>query len=244
MKPRKPDESDAHYISRLEASNNEMRKLGNWAKRVGRAVTWLACDANLAFQAMAEKAGVRSHPSVTAVVKAFDTIAHPEWAPENADVGDLTFPTDWDLDPPNAWSGDADMELNAGIAKALEYIAGRRFNCNEAEFKYLGEIAEALEKPLQGVIDKTMPERAERQPIDIPDNASRDDLANVINELSWRALDLGQDMAATNEILRRDLRAASYRRVCGELYEMSNLHVPVRDPHFDVKMIGGEAIPF
>jgi hypothetical protein len=248
MKPRKPSESDADYIKRLETANAGLREdnkaQSKYARKISKAVTWLACDASLAFQAMAEKAGVRSHPSVTAVVKAFDTIAHPQWTPDNAEIGDLAFPQDWDLDPPNAWSGDADMELNSGIAAALEYIAGRRFNCKEAEFKHLCEIADKLEKPLQGIIDKIMPERAERKPVEIPDEATRDDLANTINELSWRALDLAQDMAATNEMLRRDLRAASYRRICGELYELSNLHVPERNPRFDLKVIGGEAIPF
>lgn len=243
MKPRRPDESDADYIKRLEAANADLRGQGRWAKRTSRAVTWLACDASLAFQAMAEKAGVRGHPSVTAVVKAFDTIAHPQWADDDAEIGDLTFPTDWDLDPPGTWSGDADMELNSGIAMALDYIQSRRFRASKDEFAHLNNIAEALDRPLQGILDKIMPERAERKPISIPPEATRDDLANLINDISWRALDLAQDMATTNEMLRRDLRAAAYRRVCAELYELANLNVPVHNPHFDVKVIGAEA-PF
>lgn len=246
MKPRKPDETDEHYIKRLESRNAAMEERGKWAERVNRAVTWLACDASLAFQAMAEKAGVRSHPSVTAVVRAFDTIAHPQWTADNAEIGNLAFPEDWDLDSPDAWVGDADMGLNAGIAKVLEYLEHRKFapGVKREEMEHLFELQTGLEKPLQGILNKVMPERAERKPIQIPDDADRDMLACVVNELSWRALDLAEDMASTNEMLRRDLRAASYRRICHDLYELAQLHVPERNPHFDVKVLGGEAIPF
>lgn len=247
MKPRKPNETDAEYIARLEAANASLRaenkERGKWAGKVSKAVTWLACDASLAFQAMAEKAGVRGHPSVSAVVRAFDTIAHPQWTPDDATLPDLTFPTDWDLDPPSAWSGDADMVLNAGIAAALEYLDARKFNCKLDEWKHVCEIIEGLERPLQGIVDTIIPERAERKAIQIPEGATRDDLAQVINEMSWRALDLAQDMAFANEVLRRDLRAATYRAVCSGLYEMANLCVPVREGKFDVKALGGE-VPF
>ena len=243
MKPRKPNETDADYIKRLEACNSDLRHRGKWADKTGRALTWLATDASLAFQAMAEKAGVRSHPSVTAVVKAFDTIAHPQWTDDNAEIGDLTFPTDWDFDPPDAWSGDADMELNAGIKLALDYLESRRFAAKEDEFKHICHIMEMIERPLQGIVEKAMPARADRKKIEIPEDATRDDLANIINDVSWRALGLAQDMAFANEALRRDLRAAAYRGVCGDLYEMSNLHVPIHDPRFDVKVMGDQ-IPF
>jgi hypothetical protein len=243
MKPRKPGETDESYIRRLEARNKDMEQRGKWAQKVGRAVTWLACDASLAFQAMAEKAGVRSHPSVTAVVKAFDTIAHPQWTDDAAEMPDLTFPTDWDLDPPDAWSGDADMELNAGIAMAMDYLESRRLEASDKEFKHISEIMEALERPLQGILDKAIPKRAERKAIEIPEDATREELAEAINAVSWYALDLAQDMHFANHMLRRDLRAAAYRRVCGELYGMSNLHVRAHDPKFDIKVVGDE-IPF
>lgn len=243
MKPRSKDESADHYIARLEASNAEQQKKGKWAERVGRAVTWLACDASLAFQAMAEKARVRAHPSVTATVQLFDLIAHPQWIADDAKLPDLNFPTDWDLDPPEAWSGDADMELNSGIAAALEYLESRRFGkCGAAEREQIEGIMAMLERPLQGVVSTALG-RAERTPIDIPADADRDALASAINDLSWRALDLAQDLSSTNTMLRRDLRAAAYRRVCHDLYEMADLHVPERNPNFDLKVIGG-AKPF
>lgn len=247
MKPRRTNETDAQYIARLESANASLRaenkNQAKWAERVSRAVTWLACDASLAFQAMAEKAGVRNHPSVTAAVQAFDTIAHPQWTNDGATMPDLTFPTDWDLDSPGAWSGDADMQLNAGIAAALEYLEGRKFNCKVGEWKHVCELMEGLERPIQGILDKVVPGRAERQPISIPEDATREDLAEAVNAMSWRALDLAQDMAFANEVLRRDLRAATYRAICGELYQMSNLCVPVRNDKFDMKVFGGE-VPF
>lgn len=247
MKPRKPSESDADYINRLEHANDGLRRQNKemikWSQAVARAVTWLSCDASLAFQAMAEKAGVREHPSVSKVVKAFDTIAHPQWTPDNAEIGDLTFPTDWDLDSPQAWVGDADMELNAGIKMAMDYLEARAFKCNGEEREHVWAITAALERPLQGIVEKVLPDRAERQPVEIPEAATREQLAQAINEVSWRALDLAQDMASTNEMLRRDLRAAAYRAVCRDLYDLSRLHVPERDPNFDVKVIGDVA-PF
>lgn len=247
MKERKPSETDADYIKRLETANAGLRRnnaeLTKWSKAVARAVTWLSYDASLAFQAMAEKAGVREHPSVTKVVAAFDTIAHPQWTPDNAEIGDLTFPTDWDLDGPGAWAGDADMELNAGIKMALDYFEGRKFQCRADEWEHICTIMEAIERPLQGVVEKVLPARADRKPIEVPEDADRDQLAAAFNEVSWRALDLAQDMASTNEMLRRDLRAAAYRAVCRDLYELSQLHVPERNPKFDVKVFGDVA-PF
>lgn len=245
MKPRKPNESDASYIKRLEASNAELKKIGKWAERVSRSVRWLSCDASVAFQAMAEKAGVRSHSSVTAVVEAFDLIAHPQWQKDDAKLPDMAFPTDWDLDPAEAWSGDADMELNAGIKMALEYLDARCFarGVSEDERKRVIEIMDALEAPLAGIVEKALPARAERQPVVIPDDATREDLASVINDMSWRALDLAQDMSSTNEMLRRDLRAAAYRAICRDLYDMSRLNVPDHNPNFDVKVIG-DVLPF
>lgn len=245
MKPRKPDETDGNYIKRLEASNAELKKIGKWAERVSRSVTWLSCDASVAFQAMAEKAGVRSHPSVTAVVEAFNLIANPQWQKDDAKLPDLTFPTDWDLDPAEAWSGDADMELNAGIKMALEYLDVRCFarGVSEDERKRVVEIMDALEGPLAGIVAKALPARAERQPVVIPEDATRDDLASAINDMSWRALDLAQDMSSTNEMLRRDLRAAAYRAICRDLYDLARLNVPERNPNFDVKVIG-DVLPF
>lgn len=237
MKPRKPNESDESYINRLEDRNKDMEVRGKWANKVGRAVTWLAVDASLAFQAMAEKAGVRSHPSVIATVKAFDTIAHPQWTADSAEIGDLSFPTNWDLDPPDAWVGDADMELNSGIAMALEYFNSRRFNCKGAEFKHLCEIAEKLEGPLQGIVQKALPARRERKPIEIPEGATRDDLARAINEISWLAFEVAEDLDMTNALLRRDLRAASYRHAARQLWEISRISVRLENEPED-------AIPF
>lgn len=248
MKPRKPDETDAAYIARLEASNADLRSQGKWAERVSRAVTALAVEASVAFQAMAEKAGVRSHPSVTEAVRLFDAIAHPQWTPDGESFNGITFPSDWDLDPPGAWSGDADMELNSPIAAVLEYLDAKAFSSSvkRDEREHVGRLMEGLDRPLQGMVVKLLPDR-QRPPVDIPADASREDLAEAINAMSWAALDLAQDMASTNEMLRRDLRAAAYRRIARDLYEMARVHVPQPEhggPFLDVKVIGGEQVPF
>lgn len=234
---RRPDETDASYIARLEASNAGLRAQGKWAQRTSKAVTWLACDASLAFQAMAELAGVRAHPSVSAAITAFDTIAHPQWTEEDATV---SFPTDWNLQPVEGWSGDADMELNAGIAKAIVYLRDRIFarglSADEREAIY--EIIDALERPVAGMVDRAIPDRLERKPVEVRPDATREELVRAINDLSWRALDLAQDMETTNTMLRRDLRSGAYRAVARDLYALANLTLPERNDKLDVKVIG------
>lgn len=246
MKPRKPSEDDAAYIRRLEDANAslraENRQLGKWVGKVERAVSWLAIDASLAFQVMAEKAGVRSHPSVSKAVELFDTIAHPQWTADDAKLPDLDFPTDWDLDPPNAWTGDADMELNTAIAKVLEYLDSRKFNggLRKGEMEQVFELEHRLETALMGVVDGMFPPRASPpMPTEIPDSATRDDLARVIQEMSWRAFEIAEDMGVTNSMLRRDLRAGAYRRMCRDLCEIGRVSVRENDRQHDA-----EAIPF
>lgn len=239
---RRPNETDASYISRLEASNADLRGQGKWASRTSKAVTWLAVDASLAFQAMAELAGVRAHPSVTKAVEAFDKIAHPQWT---ADDESVSFPTDWDLEPVEGSPGDADMELNAGIAKAIDYLRDRLFakDVSNAERDAIDDIIDSLERPIARLVDQALPERQKRKPVSIPDDATRDDLARLVNNISWRALDLAQDMETAREFLRRDLRAGAYRAISRDLYAMSSLFVPERNDKLDVKVIG-DALPF
>jgi hypothetical protein len=58
------------------------------------------------------------------------------------------------------------------------------------------------------------------------------------------ALDLAQDMAMTNEMLRRDLRASAYRRIAGDLYRLAYADWERPEPSsFDIEVIGNEA-PF
>lgn len=254
MKPRKPDESDEHYIKRLESANEGLRRdnkaMAKWASSLNEAITVLSTQGSLAFQALAEKARVRSHPSVTKVVELFDLISHPQWRNQDQRLPEIEFPEEWDFDQPGAWSGDADMSFNAPIAKAIEYLTSRRFRASNKERDWEVEIIAGLEKVLrervEGIKDGcgfiartvTIPSAEHYRKMD------RDQLAELVSALGWMALDLAQDMAFANEMLRRDLRAATYRRVAADLYRLAFLETNEPPGQFNVKVLGGEAAPF
>lgn len=251
MKPRKEGETDASYIKRLEASNAEMRKLGKWASRVSKAVTILSTEGSLVFQAMAEKARVRSHPSVTAAVALFDMIAHPQWTEDDAKAPVVEWPTEWDFDPPGSQSGDADMQLNSPIAEAIDYLEARKFSkCKPEEWEYVSGLAQRLHaatmrhvegiKEAAGFRPKVVPMPSKEHFSDM----DRDELIELVSGMSWMALDLAQDMMTTNEMLRRDLRAAAYRRIGSDLYRLASVDTNGSPGNFTVKVVGGEAAPF
>lgn len=256
MKPRKPGESDADYIKRLETSNRDLKarndQLAKWAEKISEAITHLATEGSLVFQAMAEKAGVRSHPSVTAAVEMFDKIAHPQWHDDDRKIPDVHFPKDWEFDPPDVWSGDADMELNSPVSEAIWELEQISRSCGRATaeriFAVIGRLEGALRKGVQGIKEKhgfkpkhlAVPQKHYR-------DMSREELIETINVMGWVALDLAQDMAFANEVLRRDLRAAVYRRVCADLYGLSQLpHGPFDDApnEIGVKVFGKEAVAY
>lgn len=252
MKPRKEGETDAAYIRRLEEQNKSLKqhndKLTKWQQDLTEAVTILSTNASTAFQLMAEKAGVRSHPSVTAVVELFDVIAHPQWRGEKKIPG-LKFPQFWDLDGPTAQSGDADMILNAPIAEAIEFLEHLKFSKGEKQFQYINELMGKLHQvAIRGV--EGVKERHGFKPkhFSIPSGHNKDLDADALRErleaVSWMALDLAQDMAFANECLRRDLRAATYRRIGADLYRLAWCDAEPRDSNFDIKIIGGEQDSF
>jgi hypothetical protein len=251
MKPRRDGEDAESYIRRLEASNAELRKLRKWAERVSRAVTALATEGSVVFQAMAEKARVRSHPSVTKAVELFDMIAHPQWTADDAPVPQVDWPADWDFDPPGAQSGDADMQLNSPISDAIEYLDGRLY----------GKLSADERRHIQGIIDRlhaaTMhavegvkeaagfrPMRVALPPKEHFRDMGRDELEQLVTAMSWMALDLAQDMSCTNEMLRRDLRAAAYRRIQADLYRLASLDTNTPPGQINVKVFASEEIPF
>lgn len=247
------DELKALYRSLRDSRANvkaHNASLTTWASRTSEAVTALSVDASLVFQAMAEKAGVRSHPSVTKAVELFDAIAHPQW--KDSPPPKFEWPDSWDFDDAGAWSGDADMQLNAPIAQAIEIMERVRFSVKDPAWKAFGEIVRLLDKALREGIEgykdangfKTVTVRG------VPGvhyrDLSREQLIGLVGAMSYMALDLAQDMAFANDALRRDLRASVYRRVCGELYAMSRLLFEWEEdrPQIDVKVFGGEDIPF
>lgn len=259
MKPRKPDESDAHYIKRLEDQNANLmqrnKSFAKWSEAITAATTHLACEGSLAFQAMAEKAGVRGHPSVTEAVELFDQIAHPQYHRDGHIFPKVTFPEDWDLDDCERWSGDADMLLNAPIAEAIDLLQAMCMssigkNWLEPINKAAGGLQKALREGIDGLKAQHGFSPLQMRPIrpgHIKD-MDRQQLEDLCSRLGWMALDLAQDMAYANDMLRRDLRAAVYRRVCGDLYALSQYAIevpePTDGPQFDVKVLGGELETF
>jgi len=238
MKPRQPNETDAHYIARLEAQNLSLRehnkRLTAWQTRINDAVTLLSTEGSLVFQAMAEKAGVRSHPSVTKVIELLSRISHPQWANGQAMPIDKEWPTDWALDDAEgAWSGDADMELNAPLKKLHDLFSMLRFssNLNEKQSRVFAEalqdIDAALLARIQGFKAKLGFKPKHLQPAaDVSyRDMTREQLIEHVDMLGWMALDLAQDLESTNDLLRRDLRAANYRRVTSDLYKITQFAV-------------------
>ena len=170
------------------------------------------------FQAMAEKAGVRSHPSITRAVELFDKIAHPQWQSDSPPK--IDWPDDWDIDPPDSWSGDADAALNSPIADAIEYLSHEGSDMAQT-------IAARLHSTVEGVVSEIKDKAGFRpRTVNIPhrDAWETDPAAarDAVHGMSWAALDLAQDMHFANFMLRRDLRAAVYRRVCSDLYALAD----------------------
>lgn len=238
----------------LRQSRNGMKehndRLSRWAESVSNAVTTLSVDGSLAFQLMAEKASVRSHPSVTKVVELFDAIAHPQWHDQNKVMPKVEFPTSWDLDLPESQSGDADMSLNSPIAEAIELLEHLVFRVPKA-MKDIHRVTQglqvALDGKVEGVKDKVGFRPLHLKPLDPVHfkDATREQLQEWLSAIGWMALDIAQDMSFANEVLRRDLRAASYRQVCSDLYRLSQLAIEIEpSSNFDIKVFDGEEIPF
>ncbi|TGR84592.1 hypothetical protein EN866_32825 [Mesorhizobium sp. M2D.F.Ca.ET.223.01.1.1] len=227
------------YITRLKASRDQMKannkEVSKYANRVNEAVTHLASDCSLVFQAMAEKAGVRGHPSVTEVVKLFDSIMHSQWQKE--DFPKVEWPTDWNFDDANQWTGDADMQLNAPIAKLIELldfwsIRALKDSHREAIGNAIVEVQRAMRTHIEGIKAN---HGFRKMTVDVTD---------APNGIGMAILDLAQDMEFANSNLRRDLRAATYRRVCADLYTLSQCEFEERPTNFDVYLVGGQNPPF
>lgn len=243
------DELKAFY-RRLLASRNSARDtnkgLTKWQAALSEAVTVLACQGSLAFQLMAEKAGVRSHPSVTAAVQLFDMISHPQWRNHNTPLPKVDFPEDWELDDKDAQSGDADMSFNAPIAEAIERLEALRFSTHGPQWKIINDTKDFLQKALHDGVEgyKDHCGFHPKQTAPLSDKHFRDmdadELRDLASALGWMALDVAQDMHFANTMLRRDLRAAAYRRVCADLYGMSQMAIQPEPGPVNVKTFGAD----
>lgn len=232
---------------RLLASRDGVRErnksLTEWLERVTDSVTTLSTEGSLAFQAMAEKAGVRGHPSVTAVVGLFDSIAHPQWS-RGEKPEPVEFPTDWDFDKTDEQSGDADMLLNSVVPALVDAVEAIQFSFKQPTKERLGRMVGALlaglGKRVEGVKDAAgFKPRHVTVPTGPLAGMDAEHLRMLVSALGWFALDIAQDLHFANQMLRRDLRAAAYMRACNDLYRLSQLAVDESPPdHIDIKVFG------
>lgn len=223
------------YIKRIEARSEQMKanyKASNkYAGRINEAICRLATEGSLAFQAMAEKAGVRGHPSVTRAVKLFDSLVGLQWGLD--EVPKIEWPEDWDFDGKDEqWAGDADMHLNSPIAELIEMFQHTRFNVSPEAGAAIRKAIDRAEKAMREHIDGIKANHGFR--------TKTVSLANPPHGVGWALLDLAQDMAFANEMLRRDLRASVYRRVCSDLYALSNCEFGDGPGKIDIKVLGAE----
>lgn len=239
MKARKENETDAEYIKRLEDANSALRShnkaVTKYADRVREGTYSLAVDGSLAFQAMAEKAGVRGHPSVTKMVEYYDQFAGLQWGHDA--VESVEFPEDWDFDEGGQWSGDADMQLNAELTPLIEiaHHIARFCSIKDGIRKDLFDAIAKAEKALNGQVQGIKSNHGFRPAVLT--------IKQAPDHIGWALLDLAQDMNFANEMLRRDLRASAYRRVCSDLYALAQAEFAEEPPQIDIKVFGGEA-PF
>lgn len=227
------------YIERLRVSRDQMKAnnktVTKYANRVNEAVTHLATDCSLVFQAMAEKAGVRGHPSVTEVVKLFDSLMHSQW--QKDEFSKVEWPADWDFDDKGQWSGDADMQLNAPIAKLIELLDF--WSIRALKDGHRNAIGAAIVE-----VQRTMRTQIEGIKSNYGFRKMTVDVTDAPNGIGMALLDLAQDMEFANNMLRRDLRAATYRRVCADLYALSQCEFEERPSNFDIYVVGGDNQPF
>jgi hypothetical protein len=248
------DELKAAYKRLYDSRNSLQQHNGNltkWASRINDAVTTLTTEGSLVFQAMAEKAGVRGHPTVTEAVRLFDSISHPQWSNDEPPPK-IEWPTDWSFTGDN-WSGDADMALNAPIAEAMEKLRMAQHSVNKDSIYYLidaavADLLKAMRRGVEGIKEQhgfkpvhlTMPTGKH------PNDMTEKELREAVSIMGMMALDLAQDMDFAGFMLRRDLRASTYRRVHGDLYRLAffDFGNAKADPQITVKVFGGEQVPF
>lgn len=223
------------YIKRVETSRDAVRahnkEVTKFANRVNEALTRLASEASVAFQAMAEKAGVRAHPSVTAAVQLFDGLMHQQWKDNSPPK--VEWPTDWDFDAEDDWSGDADMQLNAPIAALIELLDPMSLHrLPEGQWRAIADAVDRVEAAMRTHIQglKTL-HGFQKFTVNVKD---------APRGIGMALLDLAQDMDFANTMLRRDLRAATYRRVRSDLYALSRCEFEEEPSTVDIYLVGGE----
>ena len=229
----------------LQASNKSLRE---WLGRVTDNQSFLSVTANLVFQAMAERAGMRRHPAISEIVKAFDKCVGSQWKDDGASLPEkIELPENPILYEGEEENGDAEMLCTARLAKALEPFEIGYIPRNARDEKYIGcvnELVEAVHEALESMRDQVKRDHGFK-PVDMTimkapdyDEMTRDQLIDIIRGMSMVALDLAQDMNFTRTMLRYDLRDSAYRRIHRDLYKLAFSPSPTEYTNFCVKVLG------
>jgi len=227
------------YIGRLETSRDDVRannkEVTKFANKVNEAMTRLSSEASVVFQAMAEKAGVRGHPSVTQAVQLFDGLMHVQW--QDKKPAGVEWPKDWDFDDKDDWSGDADMQLNAPIAALIELLNPLSLHrLPEGQWRAICEAVDRVEVAMRTHIQGIKSLHGfKKMTVNVKD---------APRGIGMALLDLAQDMDFANTMLRRDLRAAVYRRVRSDLYALSHCEFEDEPSNIDIHVLGGDGPTF
>lgn len=223
------------YIKRVETSRDAVREnnkeITKFANKVNEALTRLSSEASVVFQAMAEKAGVRGHPSVTQAVQLFDGLMYVQW--QDKKPTGVDWPKDWDFDDKDDWSGDADMQLNAPIAALIELLDPISLHrLPEGQWRAICDAVDRVEAAMRAHIQGIKSLHGfTKMTVNVKD---------APRGIGMALLDLAQDMDFANTMLRRDLRAAVYRRVRSDLYALSRCDIEDAEPsNVDIYLVGG-----
>ena len=248
--PKKSNLSDENFLSlsdedklraykAVKASRDSYKHIDKVADRINSNTTWLATHGSLMFQSMAEKAGVSSNPSVIDMANQFSNCAYAQWPKEIPQK--ISLPLDFKIDEDvEKYRGDADMQFSAPITNLIQYLDRLMFSAKDDS---LSKKAYEWKCALEEVSDGILSGYKDKVGIDVKPQKHHpmDSHCEVCKDMSYMALDIAQDMRAAMEMLRGDLRAASYRRICSNLYKMAfppdNID-ELRNSNIQVKVVG------
>ena len=232
------DKGKLNAYKAIMQSRNEYRNVGKFAARLNDVVTWLSTSAAVAFEAMAEKAGVSSHEDVQTFVKAFGECCYSQWS-DGGKLPKIQLPYSFDIDEDlEKYSGDAGMKHSAKISELMNYLKSLYWDKNKELSNNSIQWRAALFDLTDGIVSGLKSKRSAPHEMEMP---LLKDHCEHCRDMSWMALDLAEDMTTTMEMLRGDLRAASYRRISRDLYKLSCPPDNIQDARkskFQVKVIG------
>ncbi len=243
------DELKVAYRNLLQSRNglkSRNSELSKWLQAVTANINHVLPHASLVIQRLAELSGVREHEAVQATLGYLDETSHPQWQKGAAKPAPI-----WPDRVPisSEKGGDAEMLLGASVAKALEPFACG-FIYTEIPKEYVRAAVRELTEAVQSALRKGVEGHKDAAGFKVkslkipggkhPDDMSREELKSLVHGMGYAALDLAQDMNFAQDMLRLDLRAAVYRRVAADLYQLSNVPYSDEPKTIGVKVLGDE----